>query len=458
MNATILGLAARRAASTARGNRQRPLLPRLLAAALCVMAVTLLLDCAVSSSRGPQPFLDGTRFDGPEFLYGSEIGAWPMIENRYDGHFMLNYKGSCPDCPRLAEEANISVIRWGVWNVFDDMDPPRGQAAPPMPRSQFDAVIDGIRSTLGAEPFIKLPPGQSNPGNLFCPETWGEENLLSFDKEVVRQAGPRVQLYDFANEPEIGCGYTRDWPTAGSRVGRLWVRIVPELKKYSRSLGFEIYVGGPAFTTTNINDRLHDFMDVDMARGFMQAIRDEYESPQSPYYHDPDLIPSFYSFHAYGTEYAVNSAANAQSTGNARVQILDAIPRYAAYVDAVRHAIDEVWGPVIGPRIRIAVSEWNYAADSSVDWTSQDVPVYYRQFLAVMRQHGVWLANQFLLASNNNEMDMITRSGTLTPYYQAFKSASLNDPLLKQHPRARPRDRRFAPCAALLLVSRVIPC
>ncbi len=406
---------------------------RRAAAGLCALAIGLLASCgfAAEAQGVPEdahltpipsaerssvrlPFLDGTTFDREDFLYGSEIGSWPMLDNRYDGHSMLNYNGSCPGCAQLARDARISVVRWGVWNVFEGMTPPRGQKAPPLPRRQFDAVIDGIRSTLGAEPLIKLPPGESDPTGLFCPETWGEANLIAFDKEVIRQAGSRAQLYEVANEPEIGCGYDRDWRTAGARTGHLWIRVVPDLKRYARALGFEIYVGGPAFATTNVNPNDSNPLDVEIAHAFMQTIRDEYESPQSRYYHDPDLIPSFYSFHAYGVEY----------TANGGKQAMDAIPRYGVYVDAVRAAIDEVWGRELGPRIRIACTEWNYGDDDFTGWSSPEVATYYSEFLAMLRLHKVWMANQFLMASNDNGMDMITMDGRPTPYYEAFKAAS----------------------------------
>jgi hypothetical protein len=37
------------------------------------------------------------------------------------------------------------------------------------------------------------------------------------------------------------------------------------------------------------------------------------------------------------------------------------------------------------------------------------------------------MATPFIMASNNNNMDMITQKGTGTPYYQAFKQSSLSD-------------------------------
>jgi hypothetical protein len=337
---------------------------------------------------------------------------------------MLDYKSICPGCAQLAREALIPVVRWGIWNVFEGMAPPRGLSAPALPRQQFDAVIDGIRTKLGAFPLVKLPPGPGKPKGIFCPDTWGVDNLLALDKAVVQHAGRRVQLYEVANEPELACGYFHNGVAAGAQAARLWLQVAPKLKKHARALGFEIYVGGPAFTTTRINPRDDDPLDVGMARAFHQAIRDEYERPHSPHYHDPDVIPSFYSFHAYGTEY----------TANGGTRVLDAVPRYGAYIDAVRAAIDRVWGPSLGPRIRMACTEWNYGEDSLTGWASPDVPAYYSRFLAMLRQHGVWLANQFLMASNDNGMDMITTAGQPTPYYQAFKAASLNDPWRQQRP------------------------
>jgi hypothetical protein len=362
-------------------------------------------------------FLDESALGGarPELLYGTEIGAWPMLDGRYDGHPMLNYRGSCPSCPQLARAAQVSVVRWKIWNVFEGMPMPAGQAAPPLPRAQFDAIVDGIRGQLNAVPLVGLPPGGTNPASLFCPDVGGMSNLLELDQEIVRQGGSRVQLYELMNEPELACDPSPDPATAGMRAARLWTALAPPLRKAARSLGLEIYIGGPGFTTTHVSPGNGDRTDARMVRAYMQAIKNAYEDRSGPGYHDPDLIPSFFSFHAYGTEYVANGGARP----------VDAIPHYAAYVANVQAILREVWGPGIGPRIRIACTEWNYGADNSVDWSSPEVSVYYDQFLSMLRERGVWLATQFLVASNGNGMDMITLDGRSTPYYDAFKAASL---------------------------------
>jgi hypothetical protein len=351
--------------------------------------------------------------DGPQFLFGSQLGAWPMLEERYDGHPMLNYRGSCPICPQLARDAGISVVRWGIWNVLDGMTPPKGQSAPPLQRPQFDGVVDGIRNQLGAQVLLELQPGISDPTTLFCPETWGYANLLELDKQVLAQAGARVGLYELGNEPDLGCGYLQDPSTAGERVAQLWIRVAPALRKYARSLGLNPRLGGPAFTTTNIRPDADDSLDLATARSFLRTIKNTYDDPTSPLFQDPDLIPSFYSFHAYGSEFVANGGARA----------LDAVPRYAAYVDTIRATIDDVWGPTLGPQIRIACTEWNIADDGRLTWDAAQVSSYYASYLAMLRAHQVWLANQFLLASNGDNLDMISASGQLTPAYTAFKSA-----------------------------------
>ena len=352
--------------------------------------------------------------DGPQLLFGSQLGAWPMIDQRYDGHPMLNYRNSCPECPRLATEAGVSVVRWGIWNVFEGSVPPHGQAAPPLPTAQFDAVIDGIHTVLGARPLITLQPGESSPRELFCPETWGEANLIAMDAAVVARAGARVQLYELGNEQELACGYTSDWQTAGSRAADLWLPRASSIRKRARLAGLELVLGGPAFTTTNVNSRDDDPIDVGMARSFMRTIKDEYDDPSGAYFHDADIIPSFYSFHAYASEFMANG-------GN---DVLDAVSRYGNYVDEARLAIDQAWGPDIGPKIRIACTEWNYAAEDATDWTSPAVGEFYTRFLSMLYERRVWLANQFLMASNGNGMDMITEKGRSTLAYEAFKSSA----------------------------------
>ena len=368
---------------------------------------------------GGPPMLDGSLVNRKDFIYGSEIGGWWMLDNRYDGHYMLNYKNSCPTCPQLAEAAKIPVVRWMPADVFTDETRPNGTPGN-LPRAQFDNVVDGIRA-MGAHPFLKLFPaftGNLNgvDGKQFC--TTGAGNLPYY-KEIIRQAGTRVQLYESTNEMDWVCGY--NYTTAGTAVAQHWINNVPAMKKYARSLGFEIYVGGPAMTNigglkwgdTIANPGMKPTTD------FLQTIKNEYENPASPYYHDPDLIPTFYSFHSYATDCSGNGFTT-----------LDCVNYYAAFVDKTRSEINRIWGPTIGPRIQVADSEWNLAQDGPyAGWATAEATNFYGAMLQMFRQHNVWLANQFLMASNGNAMDMITENGQVTPYYNVFKGVSLADPL-----------------------------
>ena len=391
-------------------------LPRVVLAAGggALLAASTVSGDVAGAQSGPFPDGQFASNDDPQLLFGSQLGAWPMIDQRYDGHPMLNYHGSCPGCPRLAVEAGVSVVRWGIWNVFEGMLPPTGESAPLLPVAQFDAVIDGIRGELGARPLLTLQPGVSSPPGLFCPDTWGEANLAALDSAVVDHAGARVQMYELGNEPELACGYSADWQTAGARAAELWIPLASAVRRQARQSGLELILGGPAFTTTNVNPRDSDPIDVDMAQDFMRTLKAAYDDPGGAHFHDPDIVPSFYSFHAYASEFMANGGADA----------LDAVLRYGSYIDEVRQAIDQTWGPDIGPRIQIACTEWNYAADDATDWGSPSVTEYYTRFLDMLYDHRVWLANQFLMASNGNGMDMISRTGQVTPAYGAFKSAA----------------------------------
>ncbi len=363
------------------------------------------------------PLIDSAFFDRKDLIYGSEIGSWVLQDSRYDGHYMLNYKGSCPTCPILSKDAPVPVVRWAVADTFPDQINPSGSAGT-MVKSQFDNVINGIRTTLQAHPFIKLQPIKLSSSNNFCPESWGSDNLLAMDKNIIKQAGNKIQLYEIANEMENVCNYSAS--NTGTKVGQFWIQIAPKLKKYARSLGFEIYIGGPAIMTSNINATT-DTTDLKKTYDFLQTIKTEYDSPTSSYYHDQDIIPSFVSFHAYGIEY-VNIVGGSSTP-------LDAISHYGDFIDNIKLQINSIWGSA-DTNIKVVCSEWNVGAETYA-FPSPTSENYYTQFLQMLKDHHVGMGNQFLMASNNNKMDMITETGLTTPYYTAFKNQFLTDSLAK---------------------------
>ena len=208
------------------------------------------------------PLLDRSIFEKPYMIYGSEIGGWEID----GGNAILNGL-----CRQKIADAKIRVIRWGNWTKFEDMK--QKGSEPRQTLAQFNLVIDGIRS-MGAYPLIKLPP----IWNMQCGTRIDAWNL-AWLKEIIKNAGSRVQLYEFASEPNNYCRWDAD------TYAKNWAATVPALKRYARLLGFEIYVGGPAWSNSNHSD---------LARlaVFLKAVRENYVENRSR-----DELPDFISTH-----------------------------------------------------------------------------------------------------------------------------------------------------------------
>ena len=151
----------------------------------------------------------------------------------------------------------------------------QGGAVPKQTLDQFNNAVDGIRS-LGAIPIIKLPPIWDKQ----CEGAVDEWNL-EWLKEIIKNAGNRVQLYEFGNEPDHYCKMN------GTTYGKKWNETVPALKKYARSLGFEIFVGGPAMA----NNYVHS---LEVVNDFLKTVKSAYVVG-----HDRDYVPDFVSSHTY---------------------------------------------------------------------------------------------------------------------------------------------------------------
>lgn len=337
-----------------------------------------------------------------DLVYGSEIGAWDM-----DGGTAINNATA----RAAVKAANISVIRWGVWKKFDYLS--QGQSES-MTLSQFNATIDGINS-LGAEPFIKLPP----VWNQQCDAAIDYWNL-TWLKEIVKQAGNRVQLYEFANEPDNYCGWT------GADYANYWNSTVPELKQYARSLGLTIYVGGPA-KSTNYTFSLPFIQD------FLNGVKAGYLAHGN----DADYIPAFVSTHTY-----INDSED--PTLN---DILARITYWGGVYDQMRLDINQIWqgitdanGAAVGPQIKIAASEYNYTINNADprDVDATFIQSYMQAMMTMFKQHGVWLACQFTIASHaGGALDMLTAAGAPKPLYTSFKSIRDAD-LAAQQPASTP--------------------
>jgi hypothetical protein len=357
-----------------------------------------------------------------DLIYGSEIGAWHT-----DGKPAVD---PTTPIPSLVKAAKIPLIRFAVYDAFSDMTDPTG-APGTQSRAKFDAAIDGIRNNLGAEIIFKLLPITrdtigTKPGTIYVPPLTNLAMDLPYDEAVIKEAGPRIRIYESSNEIEYDAYKLWGFPSAGAPglgtvIGEEYAATMPVLKKYARSLGFNIIAVGYMGTAGGFNwgdsiakPRLRTCTE------FMTAVHNAYVASG----YDPDYIPDAVSFHAYpyGSDFPPDTPLS------------DVIAYYDALTKAWRAEINRIWGPEIGPTIKLACTEWN-AGDwnSSYQWSGfldQRVNDFYTAWLAMLRRNDYWLANQFAIASNSTQKyDIINTDGTTSRQYDAFKAASLADPV-----------------------------
>lgn len=357
------------------------------------LTAILLLVAGTACAADTLPMLDRSVFDRQDMIYGSEIGAW----NQDGGNAVNN-----AECRKKVTDAGIRVIRWAPWTEFDYMKPgtPHTQSV-----SQFRKAIDGIRS-VGAYPFIKLPP----VWDMQCegtPNAWS----LSWQKEIIKNAGSHVQLYEFANEPNHYCHWS------GTAYAQHWNDNVPQLKAYARSLGFEIYMGGPAWANSYPKNlaEIKEFLDGAKAAYVKTGNR--------------DYIPDYISTHTYLTEKENSSIADMQH----------AIDGWGKFYDNLRTIIDEEFsgmkdtgGKPIAPQIKIVDSEYNFTINHSSALQNDPLftDAYMKAMMAMFRAHHIWMANQFTIASHHGDaLDMLTDSCAAKPLYNSYKAISTTDPV-----------------------------
>jgi hypothetical protein len=338
--------------------------------------------------------LDRSVFDRKDLIYGAEIGAWDM-----DGGTAVNNATARQN----VIDAKIRIIRWGDWAKFDYMT--QGGSTPKQTLAQFNNAVDGIRN-LGAIPLIKLPPiwDKQCDGAL---DNWN----LDWQKEIIKNAGNRVQLYEFANEPDNYC----HWDAA--TYANNWKTTVPQLKKYARSLGFEIFVGGPAMANSYSGNLPYiQTLLTETAASYQQT-------------GDRDYVPDFVSSHTYLTETENTSTAAMQSR----------IDSWGTFYDTVQSAINTAYsgindpaGQPLAPQIKIADSEYNWTINNSNTlMNNQSYANYYMNAMFTMfRQHNIWFAPIFTIASHGGgALDLLNTDGTAKPLYNAYKAISTTDPL-----------------------------
>ncbi|SFJ60382.1 glycoside hydrolase family protein [Planctomicrobium piriforme] len=357
-----------------------------------LVAPTSLSQDAKPPKRSMAPF-DRSLFDRKDLVFGSEIGAWDQ-----DGGTALKN----PQDRSHIRDARIRIIRWGLWAKFEYMQ--EGGSTPRQTLARFNEVVDGI-ADVGAIPCIKLPPIWPKQGDAAI-DAWN----IGWLKEIVKNAGKRVPLYEFANEPD----WYQKWDAA--TYSAHWKRVVPELKKYARSQGFEIFVGGPA-----------------MANSYPQnvAYLEEFLKQTAAAYRESgnrDVVPDFVSSHTYLTEKENSTPAS----------MLARIDAWGNFYDQVRRAIDSAYqglndpsGKPLAPQIKIADSEFNYTINNKNTLAEDQAyaDAYVQAMYRMLRRHDVWMANIFTIASHKGgALDLLNADGSPKPLYKSFKAVSLSDP------------------------------
>lgn len=332
------------------------------------------------------PF-DRSLFARTDLIYGAEIGAWDM-----DGGTAIKN----PTAHSHIRAAGIRVIRWGIWAKFDSLN--QDGSTPRQTLANFNRTVDGIIS-LGAIPFIKLPPIWPKQADN-APDAWNLEWL----QEIVKHAGRRVPLYEFGNEPD----WYQKW--SAETYAAHWLQVVPALKKYARSQGFEIFVGGPALANSYPEN-------VAYMRVFLQHTAAAYRKSG-----DRDVVPDFVSSHTYLTEKENVTPAAMQAR-------IDAWGEFYANVrqeiNTAYAGLNDAAGQPLAPQIKLADSEFNYTINNkSTRAEDQIYADYYVQAMyRMIRRQNLWLANIFTTASHGGgALDLLRQDGSPKPLYHAYKA------------------------------------
>jgi hypothetical protein len=295
-------------------------------------------------------------------------------------------------------------------------------------RADFDHAIDGIRNVLGAEPMFKLMPNtrdtvsNDKSSAVFCPPLNNLAVNLPYSKAIIKEAGPKIRIYESSNEIEFDCAEQWGFSDAGSAglgtvIAKHYGANMPALKKYARSLGFEIIsvaymgtAGGPGWGDSIAKPRVRTCTE------FMTELHNEYVAHGN----DPDYIPDAMSYHAYpyGGDFEFSTP------------LPDVIAYYKAVDAAWRAECVRIWGQGIGSKIRLVCSEWNAGGyNSDYKWpgfSDQRIDNFYTAWLGMLKSEHYWAADQFAVGSNTSQpYDLITPGGVVRRQYYPFKAASL---------------------------------
>jgi hypothetical protein len=196
----------------------------------------------------------------------------------------------------------------------------------------------------------------------------------------------------------------------------LWVN-VPVLKAYARTLGHEIYIGGPGWSNS-------DTADLAELKVWLAATKADYLSHAQ----NRDWLPDFISTHTYLVTPTENDTqAHAQARIDAWGTFYDNLQ---AYVNSTFAGLTDEGYP-IADELKLADSEWNDTIE--LTWPGNDdqawTDFYVHSMFTMLRTHNVWLANQSTISSHTGQaLDLLNVDGTAKPLYNSYKAESTTDP------------------------------
>jgi hypothetical protein len=331
----------------------------------------------------------GALWERTDLVFGSQVGAWDENCSTL----------AVSACLAAAKAADIRVIRWQMWQE---------------PQTQGSAAfVQGIKTIqeAGAMPLLGLPPiyNEQYPGGS---DPWS----YSWQQFMVETACPLgVVLFEMGNEPDNYGGLT-----ATEYFNTLWVN-VPNLKAYARSLGYNIFIGGPAWANT-YTENLADY------ETFLSMCKANYVADGNA-----DWIPDFVSSHCYlRTPTDNDNVTDMQTMINEWGSVWDSLREY---INSEFAGLTYKGGTYpISKMIKIVNSEWNWTIDNGMTQNQSFMNAYIEAMFAEMTaaapdgSQRVWMSNQFTVTSQGGgAMDMLQPNGTPNPEYNSYKTASTRE-------------------------------
>lgn len=210
-------------------------------------------------------------------------------------------------------------------------------------------------------------------------------NNTEFNKHLVQYLGPRCQMYEFGNEPDM----PGNDQIPVDKYLKQWNTVVPMLKKINPSAKFI----GPV-TYYNLGD--HDYM-----RNFLLGVKVS------------RVLPDAVSYHSYPCWKDTQQDCSAKAT------------KIGATVQPVRSLVQSI----LGKDLPIAITEWNYDPDNppaSYGDNADFITKFSNDAIQSMIKANVSIACQFDAASyaGYGKLDMFNLdTNKPKPQYDAIKSA-----------------------------------